>query len=152
MNDVKRRFKVSTRHSGLRRFVTVTVYDEIDDLRREADRYTVWTGTYREGQFQNALGVTQSFESFVIGEGDAPPRRGAAGVHIRLWRERLGTSVVTHEVCHAAAAIYGQDCLETRGPIHDNMEAEEVFSYLVGDLSARIVNRLYHYGYYEETA
>lgn len=150
MNDVNRRFKVSTRHSGIRRFVTVTVYDEIDDLRREADRYTVWTGTYREGQFEEALGVTQSFESIVFGDDGEPLRRGAAGVHIRLWRQRLGTSIVTHEVCHAAAAIYAQDCLKLHGSVHSHTGAEEIFCYLVGDLSARIVDRLYFYGYYAE--
>ena len=149
MKGVNRTFRVSTRKSGQRRFVTVTVYDEIDDLRRAAKRHSRRTGTYRDGEFEQALGVTHSFQSVLIDGDGLELRQGPTAAHIRLWRGRLGTSVVTHEVCHAVSGIYQQDCLEELGSVHENMDNEEVFCYLLGDLSARIVDRLYRYGYYQ---
>ena len=79
-------------------------------------------------------------------------RLGPSAAHIRMVRGHLGTSVVTHEVAHAALGIYRQDCLARRGSVHDDMEQEETVCYLVGDLAARIVNRLYAYGCYGEGA
>lgn len=143
-------FRVSTRHSGLRRFVRVTVYDTVDELRHAADNYSRRLGTYVTGEFDGAHGVTHSFQRILIdseGEEQAPGASTAA--HIRLHRAALGTSVVTHEVAHAALAVYDQDCLKEMGPVHQDMKQEEILCYLVGDLSARIVNRLYAYGCYE---
>src|SRR5690606_15381779 len=150
MTGVKRSFMVSTRHSGRRRFVRVTVYDEVEDMRVAASLDTKRTGTYREGHFDDAHGVTHSFRGIRIDSSGRGVGRGPTAANIRLHRRALGTSVVTHEVCHAAITIYEQDCEREQGSIHDEMDAEEVLCYLVGDLAARIVSRLYVYGYYDE--
>jgi hypothetical protein len=144
-------FRVSTRHSGRRRFVRVTLYDEVAELRRAANRYTRAVGTYTDGEFDRAYGVTHSFVSMFYDEDGTTERLGPGAAHIRLSRGFLGTSVVTHEVAHAALGIYRQDCLEKQGSVHEDMEQEETVCYLIGDLTARIVNRLYAYGCYTET-
>lgn len=141
---------MSTRQSGRRRFVCVTVYDEIEALRTAASRYSKWTGVYREGEFDAAYGVTHSFRNVPDEEGRIKAHRRPTAAHIRLCRGYLSAAIVTHEVCHAATAIYEQDCLDEQGSVHDSVNAEETLCYLVGDLSARIVNRLYFYGYYGE--
>lgn len=146
-------FRVSVRRSGRRRFVRVTVYDTVQELRLAADRYCKRVGTYVPGEFDQAHGITHSSWSIFFGpDGEEASKDFAAAAHIRLHRGALGTGVVTHEVAHAALAIYRQDCLEERGSVHDDMDQEEVVCYLIGDLSARIVNCLYRYKFYDEQA
>lgn len=142
-------FRVSTRSSGRRRFVRVSVYDTVEELRAAAHRYTQSVGTYEEGEFSHAYGVTHSFSRFHVMPDGSIGWSGPSASHIRLWRGALGSSVVTHEAAHAAMGIYGQDCLEKDGPVHDSMDNEEIFCYLLGDLSRAIVDRLYHYELYE---
>lgn len=144
-------FRVSTRHSGSRRFVRVSVYDTVEELRDAAHRYTRQVGTYVTGEFDEAYGVTHSFQRILIGPGgEEEIPEGPTTAHIRLCQGKLGTSVVTHEATHAAMAIYDQDCLKKMGSVHEDMDREEVLCYLVGDLSARIVNLLYKYGCYDD--
>lgn len=141
-------FRVTTRHSGRRRAVTVKVYDELADMQAAAEAYARRTGTSPPGNFGDAHGVTHTFQVMTIGPDGAVEAQPEGAALIRLWRQRLGTGVVTHEVAHAAAAIYEQDWLPAHGPIHDNLANEETFCYLIGDLASRIVKRLYHYGMY----
>lgn len=150
----KRTFRVSTRRSGRRRFVRVTVYEDIAEMRRAAEHYDRDLGIDRTGEFDGAVGITHTYDRFFFdgsGEMDTGHRTPGAAL-IRLWTGRLGTSVIAHESAHAASGIYQQDCLEKYGSVHDDMENEEILCYLIGDLSARIAGRLYHYGYYAKGA
>lgn len=142
-------FRVTTRHSGRKRAVTVKVYDQLDDMRTAADRYARRNGTSEPGKFGDAHGITHAFQMMSIGPDGEVESASEAAALVRLWRHRLGTGVVTHEVGHAAAAIYEQDWLPEHGPIHDSLNNEEVFCYLIGDLASRIVKQLYRHGMYE---
>lgn len=128
--------------------MSVKVYDSLADMRAAADAYAQRAGTSPPGNFDDAHGVTHAFQSMTIGPDGEVTAQSEAAALIRLWRQRLGTGVVTHEVAHAAAAIYEQDRLPERGSIHDSLVNEEVLCYLIGDLASRIVKRLYHYGMY----
>lgn len=141
-------FRVSTRWSGRKRTVAVKVYDDLADLRAAADAYAQRTGSSAPGNFGEAHGVTHAFQILTIGSDGQVASQSESAALIRLWRQRLGTGVVTHEAAHAAAAIYEQDWLPEHGHIHDNIDNEEVHCYLIGDLASRIVGRLYHYGMY----
>jgi len=141
-------FRVTTRHSGRKRAVTVKVYDDLDDMRTAATRYARHNGTSEPGSFGDAHGVTHAFQVMTIGPDGEVQSSSEAAALIRFWRQRLGTGVVTHEVAHAAAAIYEQDWLPNHGPIHEGLANEEVFCYLVGDLASRIVKQLYRHGMY----
>lgn len=140
-------FKVSTRHSGERRFVRVSVYPDAGSMRKAALRHSQRQGYIREDEYSAAHGVTHSIDVLHIGA-DGSERRSPTAAHIRVYDGALGTGVLTHEVTHAALAIYGQDCLKGQGPVHEDMPQEEILCYLVGDLTARIVNKLYAFGYY----
>ena len=128
--------------------VTVKVYDDLADMRAAAEAYAQRTGTSAPGYFGDAHGVTHAFHSMTIGPDGEVASASEGAALIRLWRQRLGTGVVTHEAGHAASAIYEQDWLPEHGTIHDSLENEETFCYLIGDLASRIVKRLYHYGMY----
>lgn len=140
-------FQVSTRVSGRRRTVTVKVYEDLEHLRTAARLYTRRAGVHQEDEFVDAVGVTHTSQRVYVGP-DGKQKRGEAAAIIRLWHERLGTSVVVHEAVHAALGIYEQDRLAEHGTVHDGMDNEEILAYLIGDLTRRIVDRLYHYGAY----
>lgn len=143
-------FRVSVGHSGRRRFVRVSVYETAEELRAAADRYNKRIGAYTPGEFDHAHGVTHSFWSVLIDGDGKEVRTGPSAAHIRLYRGALGMAVVTHEVAHAALAIYRQDCFGEQGSVHGDMEQEEVACYLIGELAARVVSGLYRYGFYED--
>lgn len=142
-------FTISTRHTGRRRRITIKVYDDLGDLRQAAEHWHRQIGDDQTGQYDNASAVTHTYESILIGTSGEEERGEAAGI-MRLWRERIGSSVISHESVHAASGIYRQDHEPDHGPVHADIDNEEVFAYLVGDITARIVGRLYHYGFYED--
>lgn len=143
---LERSFRVSTRHSGTRRFVRVSLYSDVTSMRAAALRHSKREGWIREDEYGKAHAVTHTHDVRQIGT-DGSETRSPTAAHIRMYDGALGTGVLTHEVTHAALSIYGQDCLED-GSVHEDMSREEILCYLVGDLAARIVNKIYEFGYY----
>lgn len=139
-------FRVSTRHSGSRRFVRVSVYSDVDSMRAAALRHSRREGWIKDDEYSGAHGVTHIHDVRFYGPGGEETRSPVAA-HIRVYDGALGTGVVTHEIAHAALAIFNQDCLED-GAVHEGMEREEILCYLIGDLSSRIVNKIYEFGFY----
>lgn len=126
---MKRLIRISSRALGNPVHVRVYIYDDLDHLRRDAAAFS--------GNDQgDAVGVTQAWWD----NNDRPHK-----VLIRLWRERLGTAVITHEIHHASTALYGTH-IGDQDPQLDN--ANEPFAYLHSDLCHRLVDRLYALGYY----
>lgn len=122
----------------------VIVYDDLDDLRDAAQRFT----DQAPGYFADAFGVTQSYRPWLEDPPDSTD--GPAAGIVRYWRGALGTSVLVHEVTHIACAIYRRDHRPEHGTVDEGMDNEEILAYLVGNLSRSIVNQLYKRGYYEE--
>lgn len=145
-----RAFRITTRYSGRKRAITVKVYDDLAAMRTAAHAFTTRAGYGQPGEFDTAAGVTHTFESVFIGADGEEEKRGAAAALIRLWRGHLGSSVICHEAAHAASAIYRQDWEREHGPVHRDMDNEEVHCYLIGDITRRIVDRLYHYDCYAD--
>lgn len=143
---LEKSFRVSTRHSGSRRFVRVSIYSNAGSMRAAALKHSQREGYIRVDEYAAAHGITHTYDVRTIGV-DGSEARSPTAAHIRMYDGALGTSVVTHEVVHAAVSIYNQDCLDD-GPVHEGMDREEILAYLVGDLAARIVNKIYEFGYY----
>ena len=124
--------RVSSRALGPRLFVTVKVYDTLAELRQAGEAYN---GT----PIPEAIGVTQATCS----------RDGrTTNLTVRLARDHLGTQVVVHEMHHASTAWYGAlvgDRVSRRAHLH---HFNEPFAHLHSDLTQRLVDRLYAYGYY----
>lgn len=130
-----RTIKVSSRALGRRETVCVVIYDTAEQMRRAAHRYN---GADHE---PDCLGITQIWEE------DA-----RVGVTVRLIKGRLGTQIVGHEMHHAAAAIYGASLGPQVRARRVLTHYNEPFAHLYSDLLARLVDRLYTLGYYDQEA
>lgn len=125
-------FRVASSALGEREVVYVHVYDSLAEMRAAA--------THHNGNdFEDAAGATQAWVS---------PDERAIAVVIRLARERLGVTVVSHEMHHAATALYGAhvgDRISRRAHLtHYN----EPFAYLFSDLYGSCVKRMVQLGFY----
>jgi hypothetical protein len=128
-----RLIRVSSRALGHRSRVRVYVYDTLEELRAAADRFN---GTDNS----RAAGVTQLY---------ANADDSACLPVVRLCRTHLGSTVVSHEMHHAAAALYGVTTRpEARARAHLT-HYNEPFAYLFSDLFASLVAALYRHGYYD---
>lgn len=132
--------RVSTRQTGTREIVRVWVYDTVEELREAAQRFNPGA------DFTNTLGVCQTYRVERITDGEWHTVREP--IIVRLWRERLGSSIVTHEMSHAACELYGRTLPED-ALARDHLDnANEILAHLHSDLTYRLVDRLYALGYY----
>jgi hypothetical protein len=133
-----KQFQISTRNSGRLRTVQVCIHDSLEDMRAAANRLNKRIGS-EEKLGSNVHGLCQKYtrEKYVNKKWVKLPDAG----FIRLYRGALRTGIVTHECTHMAWGIYQEDIQKT---IPD-MEREERLCYLVGDLSSKLVGKLYHY-------
>lgn len=140
-----RRIRVQSSALGFPARVDVYVYPTLEAMRTAAKRYSP-TET-----FDDAYGVTHCTTIQRI-----HPDQNAGPITarpiIRLHAGNLGTEAVAHEMIHAATAIYGAH-LDPDTPARDVLHNhDEPFAYLYGELLRRLVNRLYHHGYYTKEA
>lgn len=133
--------RVSSTATGERRHVRVYVYDTIEQMRAAATRFN-------GNDFAGAAAVTQSYRRVRY---DIDGRRiaRASTIIVRLCRERLGTTVVVHEMNHAAVAIYGSSLNGNELAIDVLDNANETLAYLQSDLTGSLIRRLYALGYYD---
>lgn len=124
--------RVSSRALGQRRWVRVVIYDTLAELQAAGQ-------AYNGEDLSGAAGLTQSW-------GDAEGR--SLGIIVRLARGRLGTQVVSHEIHHAATAIYGSTVGDRISRQAHLNHYNEPFAHLYSDLLSRLVDRLYELGYY----
>jgi S-adenosylhomocysteine hydrolase len=124
--------RVSSRALGPRVHVRVCVYDDVHAMRAAADGFNGTTHV-------DALGVTQA----------TVDRSGrAVAVIVRLAVGHLGTQVVSHEMHHAATALYGAHVGDRPSRAAHLNHFNEPFAHLYSDLLARLVGRLYALGFY----
>lgn len=137
------RFQVTTNRSNRKRTVKVAVYDDLKHMQRDAQAWTKRSRGVTE-YFTDALGVAHKFEHIRVNEdgsdGESLPKCG----YIRLHKGHLKTGIITHEVAHLAVWIHHLDADGSLEP--DNIEREEMFCHVLGDLSAQIVSKLYKIG------
>jgi hypothetical protein len=136
-------FQISTRWTGTKRVVKVKVYDDLVRLRRDADRWDDRRGI--SGTNANAYGVCHRFERALIHEGGAEESTPYCA-YIRLLKDACRTGVITHECTHAALWIYQLGNDMKMDPMVEDIEKEEELCYLVGDLSSKVVSKLYEHG------
>jgi len=129
------RFRVTTTATGRRRTVLVLVYDQVEDMRREASA--------GDGQdHSRADGVCQ------LTRGYRWPMPDHVPLVIRLHRGELYTEVIAHEATHAAAEIIRADAVpgwDTRARTVLRVDFEPL-AYAVGELTQRIVSRCFRLG------
>lgn len=137
--------RVSSRATGTRETVRVYVYDTLEEMRAAADRFD--GGVAGEGFFDDALGVTQTYERQRLVDGVWSTVRHP--LIVRLQRDRIGTTIVSHEMNHAAVELYGRTLAPDTLAVDVLHNANEELAHLQSDLTAGLVRRLYALGFYE---
>lgn len=146
-------FQVSTKHTGQRRRIKVFVYDTVEQLKRATRKRDGFYGFVQEPQWYEQMAATTNSLSLVpVGEdpkGDGP---STPYITIRLSKDKLHqypTEIITHESTHAALYLYKHDCqdeVEGDEVVLQDLEKEEMLCYLVGEISRKVVNKLYEKG------
>jgi len=128
-----RLIRVSSRALGEPRRCIVHVYDTRTEM---CDAGTRFNG----GDLANSAGITQAY---------LDDDKCVTVPVVRLARSRLSTQIVSHEIHHAATAIYAStlapDTLAVDVLTHHN----ETFAHLFSDLLARVAASLWRFGYYD---
>lgn len=131
-----RLIRVSSRALGPRLGVRVYVYDTPGALRAAASGFN-------GNDHEDTLGATQAYTD----------REGRARVVVvRLTSAHLGTQIVSHEMHHAATALYGAHLDDDTPVRHVLTHYNEEFAHLFSDLMHHLVDALYRHGYYAKEA
>lgn len=128
-----RHLRVASGALGEREEVHVHIYETLEEMCAAAH-------AFNGGDDAGALGVTQVY----VNDLDR-----ASFVVVRLVRDYLGTEIVSHEMHHAATALYGAhvgDRISRRAHLN---HCNEPFAHLFSDLLSCLVRRLYRMGYYD---
>lgn len=149
------RFRVGTSRSGRWRTVTFVVYDAVEELQRAGSRYR----GEPEGEFSNALGLSQPRAGADVNAETGAVRRFAGAGCIRLFRGQMGVGVLSHECFHMALAIYREDFgdyQDIRYARDDDeahrslavMDNEEILCHIADELISKATRKLYQLGVY----
>ena len=137
------KFQISTRWTGRKRTIQVYVYDNVKELRAAAHEYDEYLGN-EYTSLDQVHGITSPHQSEKL-IGGVWHKTDKAGL-IRLYKDGLRTGIISHEATHMACSIYEDDWLEKKGLPWGDETNNEVLAYLVGDITSKIVNKLYQKG------
>lgn len=126
--------RVGSTALGERQYVTVHIYDTLDQMQRAGQRYNG----------SDTVGVAGLCQALIDNHGRA------VDVRVRLARGHLGTRIVSHEMHHAATALYGAAVGDRISRTAHLNHHNEPFAHLYSDLLHRLVDQLYKLGYYDE--
>ena len=133
------RFQVSTRNSGRLRTIQVLVYSTVEEMRKAGEGFRQRNERdCAEGGLEGSHALAQSLQKLRVFKSGRTRRLPTAG-YIRFYLSHLPAGTIVHESTHMAIAIYQQDVARTV----PDMEREEKLCYLVGDITQRIVDKLY---------
>jgi hypothetical protein len=122
--------------------ITVIVYDTKKAMMTACRAYDERWGIKQKASWYAAgLAVTSSTDSYHVSKAGNRVFEPKKHIIIRFWKRHLGTEVVSHEAAHAAVRIYKGRRQQLRSIDH-----EEDLCYLVGEISRKIVNKLYDKG------
>lgn len=143
-------FQISTKHTGERRRIKVMVYDNVEQLKRATRKRDGFFGFVQTPQWYEQMAATTNALSLVpVGNDPKDDGPSTPYVTIRLSVDKLKqypTEIITHESTHAALFLYKHDCqddIEGDEVVLQDLEKEEILCYLVGEISRKVVNKLY---------
>ncbi|MCI2958230.1 hypothetical protein MN032_11025 [Agromyces atrinae] len=128
-----RLIRISSRATGERRTVRVYVYTDLAEMRAAASGF-------RGQDHSDSLGVTHAY---VDDDG-----RVTVPI-IRLWVGALSAIIVSHEIAHAALAIFGSTLPKRIATAKHLHNANETHAHLHSDLESSLIRMLYAHGYFE---
>lgn len=130
MKEIK--FQVSTGHIKTSNIVKVIVYNSKKELKKH-NEFGDW-----------AVGITEKMTKNHV-ERYLDPYKHI--ITIRLVKDKCPPEVVCHEVAHAACFLFTAERYVLTN--NDDIESEERFCYIMGDLFAKINRKLHDYGVWE---
>lgn len=140
-------FQVSTRHTGPKRRIKTFIYPSIEGLSRATRKRDGFYGMVQdeEGYYTRMSAITQYIDAAHI-PGDQEPDDAdfKPFITMRFARDRLlerPTEIIAHESTHAALFILRHD--QPEAALFDDIEAQEKLCYLTGDITRKVVNKMY---------
>lgn len=133
--------KFKLRVPGQKKYFIVLVYDTVKSLRLGIDKFHRKTGEdeYSEGTF----GVCHSYRKVKTYEDGREEEIDEIGT-IRLAEKHLSSSVVSHELVHAAIHQYTLG-KENRNMNLEDMANEDVFAHIYSDLFRKMTLAMYRH-------
>lgn len=116
--------------------VQVKVHDSTAALRAASTKHTKKTGTEKDPDFSETLGICHRFHM----------QGNPLCSIVRLAPPHLGVGVVSHELAHAAVWMW-----EIQNKFKHNVlrcSDDEWFCWVLGELVSMTVNKLYEHGIY----
>lgn len=136
-------FQVSTKHTGQKRVIKVMIYETIEQLRRACRKRDGFYGVVQEPAWYEQMAATTNCIQAVQVDGDSDPAEDDWRTYItmRLSRDHMNgaTEIIAHEATHAAIYLFNHDVKNTL----DELPDQETLCYLVGDITRKVVNKLY---------
>ncbi len=131
-----KRFRVSSRATGVKRGALVHVYPDKPSLLAAARAWGTEVNEADTGAITHSFGYSWPA---------SPSLRNMA--LIRLHVDQLDSNTIAHEATHAAMHIYFADCAgwESRARAHMTGANEEI-AYLIGDLTGALHFQLHKRG------
>ena len=123
-----RLIRISSRALGEQARVRVLVYPTLEEMRAAGTRFS-------GNDFSDTTGMCQAY---------CDADQVITLPVVRLAQGQLGVNIVSHEVHHAATALYGAS-LHRSGELADLSNANEPFAHLYSDLLTRLVDALYRH-------
>lgn len=137
-------FRISTRRTGIRRLIRVSIYAEHADFmtayHRESRRRGLADGTPDGYRVEGAC-----LPAFTTWE-DRDPRPYQARILLAL--EYATAATIAHEATHAALHLYSVDCYRDNARAGAHLHVgNEIIPYTVGDIFVAIAQRLLDAGH-----
>lgn len=139
-----REFQISTKHTGPKRVIKVMVYESRARLQRAARKRDGFYRDVSERSWYDKTAALTNCLSLAEIKPDGTVVAAKPYITIRLAQDALGerpTEIIAHEATHAAVYLYQHDVQKTI----PNLEKEEILCYLVGDITRKVVNKLYEH-------
>lgn len=129
-------------------YVLVTVYPTRGAMH---EAYRRWDMADRsDGAFDGGWHGLCAVRDYVHVDDDGNETERPYMGRVFLHREALGTTVVVHEMVHAALGLWRRRHRTFGRTVIGSMPREEEFAHIVSDLTRMVVDKLYDRGFYEE--
>jgi len=139
-------FQVSTRHTGPSRRIKVFTYPDINGLSQATRKRDGYYGLVQneEGYYTRMSAITQYIDAAHVTHDDPAEDEFKPFITMRFAKDRLlhrPTEIIAHESTHAALFILRHDAPEAA--LFEDIEAQEKLCYLTGDITRKVVNKMY---------
>lgn len=140
--------KFILRARGQKKYFFVHVYDNIGDLRKDADEFDFKGSGKVNGSNDKYYGICNTFKRYKVLPTGKWQINDNIGI-IRLAKGYLSVEITSHEVAHAAFWQYRINHKRHASFEDKENKNEEEFASIYGKLFHDITNKLYKHGFWK---